>query len=136
MSVDLDFLLEPLEAHASCHQQADGQRRDGHHHGIGEEIEEIQERHSDDGDERQRAVAQAGECSERQHDHCHDCSALEAAPLEFIGDGGHRALRESDGAGQRRKEHQREEQDSDQASEAHAREDLGHCYEHEGRPCV
>ena len=63
MSVQFHFLFDPLDGHASCDEQADRQRRDGHHHGVGEEIEEIQERHSDDRDEGERSVAEAGERS-------------------------------------------------------------------------
>ena len=136
MSVDFDFLFEPLKAHAFGHEEADCQRRDRHHHGIGKEIKEIQEGHSDDCDESERAVAEAGESSQDDHDHGHDRGALHTAPLKLVREGGYCALCECDGACQCCEQHQSEEQDADETSEAHAREDLGHCHEHEGRTCL
>ena len=136
MSVDFNFLFESLKSHTPGHKQADRQRCDRHHHGVCEEIKEIQERHSDDGEEGERAVTEAGERSQEDHDRRHNGGALDAAPLELVREGGHRAFRERDGTGQRREEHQCEEQDPDESPEAHAREDLGHCHEHEGRTCL
>ena len=55
--VNFYFLLQPLEPHALCDEQADRQCGDGHHHGVGEEVEEVEERHSQDRDESERSVS-------------------------------------------------------------------------------
>jgi len=133
VSVHLYFLLQPLEPHALCDEQADRQRRDGHHHGVGEEVEEVEERHSQDRDESERSVSEAGERAEGDHDRGHDGRSLDAAPSEFIHEGRNSALRERDRTCERGEKDQCEEQDPDEPAKAHAREDLGHRHEHQGR---
>ena len=136
MSVHFHFLLEAAKPYAFGDEHTDREGRDGHHHGVGQEIEEIQERHSDDSDKGKRSVAEAGERSESDHDHSHECGALCAAPLKLVADGGDSCFSQRDGACERRKQNQSEEQHAYDAADSHTREDLGHCDEHERGTCA
>ena len=61
MSVHENLIHYALDSHAPCYIEADAQGRDGHHHGIGQEIKEIQELHADDRDVGERSVTQTGQ---------------------------------------------------------------------------
>ena len=52
------LFLNGLYPDDTGYQQADGDGRNGHHHGVGQEIEEIQELHADDLYSTKRSVTQ------------------------------------------------------------------------------
>ena len=53
-----DFFFNSLYSDDTGHQQTDGDGSDRHHHGVGQEIEEIKELHSDDLHSTKRSVTQ------------------------------------------------------------------------------
>ena len=132
-AVQGDFLGDAVHAGDPGDQDAAGDGRDGHHDGVGQEIEKVQELHPDDGNACQRAVAQAGQAPQGHHGNAHDDGGLPAAPAQLVLEGGDGALRQGDGAGQGGEEHQQEEGDADDGTQAHGVNDLGNGDEHEGR---
>ena len=126
-----DFLLDGRDPGDAGNQQADRNRRNRHHHGIGQEIEEIQKLHAQKRDVGQRAVAQRGEAAQRNHHRAHQHRRSFAAPAQLILKGGDGAFRQRDGAGHGREEHQHEEQDADRRAQPHAVKHLRDGDEHQ-----
>ena len=136
MSVLLYLRHRCGDGHAACDKQADAQSSYGHHDRIGQEIKEIQELHADDRHIGERSVAQAGQGSQKDHLGTDQQRAGRTVPFEFIREGGHCALRESDRARERCEKDQCEESDADGQTEAHAGKNLGHGDKHQGRTCT
>ena len=128
-----NFVLDLFHTDDSRYEQAGRDRRDRHHDGVGQKIEEIKELHSDHGNVRQRTISEAGECSEKDHDNGHKDGRFFPAPVQLILEGGYGALGQGDGACDRRKQDEEKEQDPCACSESHARKYLRKCDEHEGR---
>ena len=136
MSVLLYLRHRCGDGHAACDKQADAQSSYGHHDRIGQEIKEIQELHADDRHIGERSVAEAGQGSQKDHHGTDQQRAGRTVPFEFIREGGHCALRESDRARERREKDQGEEGNTDDQTEAHAGKNLGHGDKHQGRTCT
>ena len=130
-AVQRDLVRDAVDADDAGDEDAACDGRDGHHHGVGQEIEEVQKLHADHGDICQRAVAQAGEASEENHRDAHDARGLLTAPVQLILQGRDGTFRQRDGARQRGEQDQQEERDADHRAEAHGIEDLRDGDEHQ-----
>ena len=75
-AVQRDLVRDAVDADDAGDEDAACDGRDGHHHGVGQEIEEVQKLHADHGDICQRAIAQAGEAAEENHRDAHDARGL------------------------------------------------------------
>ena len=67
LAVQRDLFLDVLHTDDPGHQQAGGDGCNGHHDGVGEEIEEVEELHPKDRELGQRAVAQSRQTAQHQH---------------------------------------------------------------------
>ena len=133
LAVQRDLLFDLLHTDDSGHQQAGGDGRNGHHDGVGEEVEEVEELHPEDREPGQRAVTQSRQTAQHQHDDADEDGGLFAVPAQLVLEGGDGALGQGDGAGDSGEKHQRKEEDAHHRAEAHALEHLGDGDEHEGR---
>ena len=104
-----DFFLDFCHTDDSRNEKTGGNGSNWHHHGVRQEVEEIQELHAKNGDGGKRSVAKAGERSERNHDNADQNGRFFTAPAELILKGGNGALGQSNGACDRSKKDQKEE---------------------------
>ena len=131
-----DFFLDFRHTDDSRNEKTGGNGSNRHHHGVCQEVEEIQELHAKNGDGGKRSVAKAGERSERNHDNADQNGRFFTAPAELILKGGNGAFCQCDGAGQCGKQHQKEKQNTDHSAEAHIGEYLRDGDKHQGRSCL
>lgn len=90
-------------------QQADSDGGNGHHNGVGQEIKEIQKLHAENFHIGERSVAQGRKASQKQHDHTDQNGCFFSAPAQFVLKGRNGAFRQSNGAGNGCKKHQKKE---------------------------
>ena len=131
-----DFFLDFRHTNDSRNEKTGGNGSNRHHHGVRQEVEEIQELHAKNGDGGKRSVAKAGERSERNHDNADQNGRFFTAPAELILKGGNGTFCQCDGAGQCGKQHQKEKQNTDHSAEAHIGEYLRDGDKHQGRSCL
>ena len=104
-AVQRDLVRDAVDTDDAGDEDAACDGRDGHHHGVGQKIEEVQKLHADHGDICQRAIAQTGEAAEENHRDAHDARGLSAAPVQLILQGRDGTFRQRDGTRQRGEQH-------------------------------
>ena len=115
-----------LNAYHAGHQQAGGDGRDGHHHRVGQEVEEIEELHAQIPSPRPAGRSPGWTaCPAPTMITPTSTVALRAAPAQLILEGGDRAFGQRDGAGDRCKQHQHKEQHAHCRAQAHAGKNFG-----------
>ena len=134
LAVQRDLLLDLLHTDDPGHQQAGGDGRNGHHDGVGEEVEEVEKLHPEDREPGQRAVAQSRQTAQHQHDDADEdggpvCGSQPSSSSKVETALSVRAMELVTAANSTSSE----EQDAHHRAEAHALEHLGDGDEHEGR---
>ena len=103
------FFFNLSDAHHTGHQQAGCNGGYWHHHGVCEEVEEIQELHSEYLDAAERTVSQGGQCTKQYHDTSNDQCRFFSSPAELVLECGYGAFCQGYGACQRGTQHKQEE---------------------------
>ena len=97
MTAFYDFAFNLFHADDSRNEKAGGDRRNRHHDGVCQEIEEVKELHSDHGHTGQWTIAETGERSEQEHNDSHKYRRLFPAPVQLILKSGDGTLGQGDG---------------------------------------
>ena len=129
-----DLFLDLFHTDDPGDQQAGGNGRNGHHHRVGQEVEEIKELHSEHGHAGKGAVAQRGKAAQCDHNTADEDGGAGAVPAQLVLKGRNSTLGQGNGAGEGREQHQHKEEHAYGSAHTHAGKDLGDGDEHQAGP--
>ena len=127
----LDFVHDLLGADHAGDKDAGEQSAERAEDGAGEEVHHVEDGEAGDGDEVPGAEAEGAGDAQGDGFEEHEHGGALAAPLQFVGKGGHAGLKDGDAGGEGGEEHHDEESGADEGAHAHAFEDLGQGDEHQ-----